>query len=177
MNNEQRQRLLLLIAGLAVGILVADRLVLTPLTEFWNQRSERIASLRQSVSQGTLLLEREGALRERWQSMLDNSLPNDPSEAEGAVLKSFERWSRDSRISLASVKPLWNPVDTNYMTLEYRADGFGNIESITRFLYELEKDPLAFRVHTMSIAAKDKDGGQLSLSLHMSGLVLDPYQP
>lgn len=172
MSNEPRQRLLLVVAALVVGVLLTDRMLLTPLTRVWKERADRIAELRQSVSQGSLLLDREEAIESRWDSMRTNSLPSDPSAAESIILRSFERWSQESRISLSSVKPVWIPVDEKYMTLECRADGFGSIDGITRFLYELEKDPLAFKVQSMSITAKDKEGSQLALAVQLSGLVL-----
>jgi hypothetical protein len=176
-NNDQRQRWLLLVAGLAVALLVADRLVFTPLSIHWKEQAEQIAYLQQSVTQGSMLLDREEAIRNRWQSISTNTLPHITSAAESTLLKSFESWSQKSRLSLASMKPQWNQGDTNYMTLEYRADCFGNIDALTHFLYELEKDPLAYKIDALTISAQDKEGSQLSLNLKMSGLLLNPGTP
>ena len=57
------------------------------------------------------------------------------------------------------------------------ADGFGDIASLTRFLYELEMDPLAYKVDSVKITAQDKEGSQLSLNLKMSGLLLQSETP
>ena len=58
------------------------------------------------------------------------------------------------------------------MTLECRADAFGSIQSLARFLYELERDPLALKVDELEITARDSEGQQLSLSVRFSGLLL-----
>ena len=60
------------------------------------------------------------------------------------------------------------------MTLECRIDAVGSMSTLTRFLYEVEKDPLALKVDSMDITARDNDGQQLALALQISGLLLNP---
>ena len=75
MKIENRQQLLAVVALGAVALLGFDWLVLKHLTRAWKERSTRIAELRSSVSQGALLLDREPAIRSRWDSMKTNTLP------------------------------------------------------------------------------------------------------
>jgi hypothetical protein len=174
MKIENRQRLLAIAAISGIALLASDRLIISPLTTSWNERSARIAELKKSVSQGSILLEREQTIRGRWDRMMTNTLPDDTAEAENEVLRAFERWSQESRISISSIKPQWRRNNDDYMTLECRADAFGSIQAVTRFLYEVERDPLALKVEAVEIATRDNDGQQLSLGLQVSGLVLNP---
>lgn len=174
MKIESRQQMLAVVAIAAVALLASDKLVFTPLAHAWKTRAARIAELRQSLNQGALLLEREQAIRARWEGMKTNTLPPNVSAAENEVLKAFERWSREARISVTSIKPQWKRNGDEYLTLECRADAFGSLSALTRFLYEVEKDPLALKVEAVEIAARDNDGQQLSLGLHVSGLLLLP---
>ena len=48
------------------------------------------------------------------------------------------------------------------------------MSTLTRFLYEVEKDPIALKVDSMDITARDNDGQQLALALQISGLLLNP---
>jgi hypothetical protein len=49
---------------------------------------------------------------------------------------------------------------------------------LTRFLYEVERDPLAVRVEAVELAARDNDASQLTLGLQVSGLLLNaPSRP
>ena len=57
--------------------------------------------------------------------------------------------------------------------LECRADAIGSMDALTRFLYEVEKDPLALRLEAIEITSHDNDGQQLSLALQVSGLLLN----
>jgi hypothetical protein len=171
MNDNKRQKLLLILALAGVGILVSDRLILSPLIASWKARSKQISELQQSVSKGSQLLERESILKSRWSQMSSNTLPADLSAAENMVFKAFDRWSSESNISISSIKPEWKRAD-DYVTLECRADGFGSIEAITKFLYQLERDQLALKVDLVEITARDNNGQQLSLGVQVSGLQL-----
>jgi len=174
MQINNRQQMLAVVAAAGVGLLVADRLVMEPLKNAWKERSTRIVELRRAVTQGAQLRDRERTIRERWTGMKTNTLPENISAAENEVLRAFDRWSQDSRISIASIKPQWKQADDDYMTYECRADAFGNLQAITRFLYEIEKDPLALKIDSVEINARDTTGQQLSLGLQVSGLRLNP---
>ena len=177
MNISQRQQLLSIVAIAAVAIWAGDRLVVSPLTKMWKARAAQITDLRKSVNQGSLVLAREQSIRSSWASMETNTLAGQSSVAENQVLKAFERWSQDSRVSITSIKPQWKQKDDDHSTLECRVDAFGSIQALTRFLYELEKDPLALKVEAVEVTARDNTGQQLSLALQVNGLLLNPPAP
>jgi len=176
-TTKNRQQLLTILAAVGVGLFIADKLVFTPLVAGWKERSTRIAELRKSVAQGEALIQRGNRIRDRWDSMRTNTLPDEVSAAENQVLKAFERWSDESRISISGIKPQWKRASDDYMTLECRADAFGTIHALTRFLHSLEKDPLALRVESVEITARDETGQQLALAIQVSGLLLNPQEP
>ena len=177
MKIENRQRVLAIVAITAVVLLASDRLIFAPLTRAWKERAGRIAELKREVTQGAMLLERERVIRTRWIGMRTNTLPNNVSAAESEVLRAFDRWEQDSRISVTSKKPQWKRNEDDYMTFECRVDASGTLPALTRFLYEVEKDPLALKVESVEIASRDNNGQQLSLALQVSGLMLNPPNP
>ena len=172
MKIKNRQQLLAILAGLTLALLLGDRLVVSPLVRSWTARNNLIAQLRKDIAQGSVLRDREEIIRNRWESMRTNTLPENVSLAEDEVLQAFEHWSQVSQISIANIKPQWKQTDDNYLTLECRADAFGSIEALTRFLYNVERDPLALRVEAIEIASRDNDGNQLTLGLQVSGVTL-----
>jgi len=177
MQLKNRQHLLAIIAIIAVALLAGDKFVLSPLIAGWKQRAARLVELRKSVNQGSLLLAREQSIRDRWDQMRTNMLPNNVSVAENEVLRAFERWSQQSRLSVTSIKPQWKRTADDYITLECRADAFGSLEALTRFLYDVERDSLALKVEAVEITTRDNEGQQLSLALQVSGLLLSPQEP
>ena len=82
MNPAQRQRLLMIVTLAVVGLYLADLIVFTPLGRLWSERSARIATLRRQVADGRALIQRERGLRERWDHLRTNALPQEPSQAE-----------------------------------------------------------------------------------------------
>lgn len=172
MEIKNRQKTLVILAALGVAFLLGDKMVVSPLMAGWDARAKQIAELTKQVNQGSLLVSRDAVIRDRWENMRTNTLPADVSFAENEVLTAFERWSKASGISISSIKPQWKQAGEDFMTLECRADAFGNIQAVTRFLYEVEKDPLALRVEALEVSTRDNDGQQLAVGLQVSGLQL-----
>lgn len=171
MNPANRQRWLGWVAAVALAGLVGDRLILTPLVASYRARARQIVELRQKVTQGAVLLERETAIRERWEFMRTNTLSREVSVAEGQLLQAFDRWSRESGVSITSLRPQWKQGDDDLVTLECR-DAFGNLASLSRFLYLIERDPLGVRIEAIVLTARDSEAQQLNLNLQVSALML-----
>ena len=177
MKIKNRQQLLVIGAVAVVALFAADKLLLAPLGNFWIDRSKSIANLRKNVADGVQLVRREQSLRSRWDQMRANTLPNNASLAEQKVLGAFERWSQESHITLTSISPQWKHDADEYMTLQCRVEGAGNLNTVSRFLYDIEREPMALRLEAVEINARDTEGQQLSLGLQVSALVLLPQTP
>jgi hypothetical protein len=48
--------------------------------------------------------------------------------------------------------------------------------AVSRFLYDVEKDPMALRLEIVEVSSRDAEGQQLALGLQVSGLVLTPQE-
>lgn len=177
MNVQNRQQLLTLVALLSVGLLAGEYFVRAPLFRAWQSRAAELATLRKNVTDGGLLLQRTAGpkgLRARWDSMRTNTLSTETSVAENQVLKAFDQWAQNSRVNLNSLKPQPKRGDDAFSTLECRVDATGNLPALTRFLHDLESDPLGLRLDTVELATRDDKGEQLTLGLQVSGLILEP---
>jgi len=174
MRIDNRQRVLAVVAISALGLLVADWFVFTPLTHLWQARSRTITELRQEIADGSAVLRREQPIRRRWDEMRTNTLPNNQSLAEQQMLKAFDTWSQESRVSLTAITPQWKHDEDDYMTLECRVDATGDLATLAQFLYAVEKGPMALKVVSAELSSHDTFGQQLSLALEVSGLVLTP---
>ena len=174
MKIKNRQQLLIIGVILVAAFFVGDKLILTPLGNLWTARSKKIAELKKRVENGTQLIQREQNLRNRWKEMQANTLPVNPSRAEQQLLRAFDRWSQDSRVSITSISPQWKHDADDYMTLQCRVEAAGNMNAVSRFLYDVEKDPMALRLEIVEISSRDAEGQQLALGLQVSGLVLTP---
>jgi Tfp pilus assembly protein PilO len=169
---KNRQQALAVAAIGLVGLFAADKVLFSPLYRAWSARGEQIAKYRKQIDEGQHLIQRERSLRSQWDQWQSNTLPNDTSAAEQQVLKAFDRWAQQSRVSVTSFTPQWKRDSEDYMTLECRVDASGNLQTLSQFLYNIEKDPMALQLESVEITARDKAGQQLALGLQISGLTL-----
>jgi hypothetical protein len=174
--NKNREQLLLILAVTAILLMVGDKFIITPLTASWTARNKRIAELEKQIAEGTKKLERDRSIRDKWTSMRAHALTNTVSGAESQALRAFERWGKDAGVTVTGLKPQWKRGSDRdeHQVLECRADASGSLSSLARFLYQVEKDPMAIKVDVVDLTTRDNEGRNLTLSLQVSGLVLTP---
>jgi hypothetical protein len=172
MEIKNRQQFLVVLTIGVAALLVCDRLVFEPLAKWWKVRATTVAGLRQQVNNGRQLLRREQVIRSQWDQMRTNTLPADTSAAEQQVLKAFDNWAQESDTSITGITPQWNDDATNYMTVDWRVEASGDLGTLTRFLYDIEQDPMALKLESVVLSVRDDTGQQLTLGLQISGLAL-----
>jgi hypothetical protein len=173
-QTKNRQQMLVLVAIVAVALFAGDKLLVSPLTNAWGARSKRIADLRRQVTDGTQLLRRQESIRSRWQQIQRSTLPNNTSAAEQQLHQAIDAWGQESRVNIAATTPQWKRDADDYMTYQCRVEASGTLATLSRFLYDIEKDPMALKLDSVEIGAHDKEGQQLSLAVQINGLVLTP---
>jgi Tfp pilus assembly protein PilO len=169
---ENRQQMLVMLTIAAVALYVGVNFVFTPLQGWWSARSAQIKNLGDKVKNGQALVKRETAIRGHWANMVTNALPPNTSLAEQRLLEAVDNWSRSSGVEITSIMPQWKQEDTNYLTLNCRVETSGDIGALSRFLYDLEKGPMALRVDSVELGTHDNIGQQMTLGMDLNGLVL-----
>jgi Tfp pilus assembly protein PilO len=172
MKIENRQQFLLALTIGVVALYVGVNFICVPLSHAWSARSAQIKQLRAKVSEGKQLIRRESVIRSRWSEMNTNTLPANTSLAEQQLLKAFDNWSRDTGADISSIMPQWKNDSTNYVTLNCRVEASGNLGTLSRFIYDVEKGPAALKLDSVELSAHDPTGQQLTLGLQISGLAL-----
>lgn len=172
-----RQKLLVIVAVAGLGLLLFEYFIRVPLTHLWQTHAAEIARLQQQVTQGRATIARGPQMQRVWSEMQANALPADPAQAEQDVLTAFDRWGRSYSIELGSIRPQWKRGATDkYSVLECRVDATGNMQALSRFLYELERSALPLRVDSVEVMSRDDGGQRLTLSLVVSGLRFAPLE-
>jgi hypothetical protein len=176
-NLPNRQLLLIKIAAAGLGLLILNAVVISPLGDLWTEHADEIARLKTSVADGRSLIGRGPSLQRHWADMQAGALPRDPAQSEHDVIANFETWSRATGVDLGSVKLLWKHGATDDTSLlECRLDATGTLAALSRFLFEVERSPLALRVESNELLSRDDSGQRLTLSLIATGLRLSPLE-
>ena len=174
MPIKNRQKLLVVLTIGAVALFAADELVRAPLMKAWNARAARLTTLRSQLARGKMLIERERGIRNHWVDMQHKALTNNMSAAEQQVFRAIDSWAQDTGVIVNAITPQWKHDSDDYITYDCRVDATGDINKLSRFLYHAEREPLALRMESVELSARDKDGQQLSLGLQLNGLMLNP---
>lgn len=168
MRIDRREDLLKIVVGAAVALLVLDRMVFTPAITRWKTQGENITVLREKVTRGRQLLDREKSIRAKWAEMQNSDLDQDMSTAEDDAIKGITKWAAESRISITSLSPQPRSPDDDYDLLEWRAATTGTQSSLGQFIYALETDALPVRLDECELTARDAKGQQLTGALRFS---------
>lgn len=172
MKIENRQQMLVMLTVAAAALYVGVNFIIEPLGGWWSARQKQISELREKVTDGRKMVSRESAIRSHWADMQANALPANTSLAEQKFLTAVDEWSRSSGADVTSLMPQWKNESTNYMTLVCRVEAAGDLGALSKFLYNLEKGPLALRLDAVEISSRDKEGQQLTMSAEINGLAL-----
>ena len=177
MNSLQRQKLLLITAGLCFAAYAGDKLVVGPMIETWKTRTEGIADYSTRLEKGQVLLDRSRSLRERAAKMRALSLPADKTAAENKLLTLLGEWAATSRLGVTALRPRWVEDEELGRRLEIRISATGDLEKISRFVHALESDALPLRVDQMELRARDDKGAELMLETQVSSVMLAEATP
>jgi Tfp pilus assembly protein PilO len=172
MKIENRQQFLVLLTAAAFALLIGNSLVLGPLANLWTSRSNDITKLRNRVQEGNKLIKRADAVTNQWNNMRANALPPNTSLAAQQVINALDNWSRASGAEVSSIMPQWKNDSTNYMTYNCHVQANGNMGTLSQFIYQIEKGPMALKLDSVQLDAHDDLGQQLTLDLQISGLAL-----
>jgi Tfp pilus assembly protein PilO len=172
MKFKNRQDFLVMLTIVVVALAVLVDLILPPVENWWSGRQIQIRQLRQQVADGARTIKRESITRAKWNDMLQNSLPPSPQDAEQEFLKAIDSWSRDTGAQVTTTMPQWKSESTNYMTLDCRVETDGDLNSLSRFIYDIEKGPMPLRLDSVELSSHDPNGQQMTLGLEIDGLAL-----
>ena len=178
MQIKNRQQLLIIGAVAAIALFAGDRLVLSPLLKAWSGARE--AHHRAAQEDHRWQPARAARAKAKHPQPLGADVPQRPAEQHlgrrTAGFKAIDLWAQNSGVAISAITPQWKHDSDDYMTFECRVDAAGDLGKLSRFLYSVERDPMALKLELVELGARDKEGQQLSLGLQLSGLVLTPQK-
>jgi hypothetical protein len=174
MNPKNRNQLLIIVALVAVGLFMGDKILFSPLLKLWENRGKQVKELRAKIADGRSWLQTADSRRRAWQRLEESTLTNDQSQAEQELKRAFSKWGERSGVRLLSMtSPPWKRDNSgDYMTLDCRVEASGNLHAIKNFLLLIEQDSMALKEQTVELSSRDNNGQQIVVGLQVSALVL-----
>jgi Tfp pilus assembly protein PilO len=165
---SKRERFIAIGVAAVLGLLVADRLFLSPLMERRSTADEKAGDARRKLNDAHRLFDREKVLSRRWNEMGGKSLKTSQSESEGQLINSINDWARRSGMNLASMQPERTEKEKGFLRLTYRATGTGRISEIRDFLVSVERATVPVSVTDMTITPRKEGTDDLQVTMSIA---------
>jgi hypothetical protein len=172
MALTNRERMIMIIAGLAIGTLVFDKYILTPVL---NKRSEMTLqkdNLQAEVEQAKSTLRRQQTLQKLWDQMQEAGLSNDIQAIEGKLFRHLDESSYQTGLQLTSIQPERLQTQGQIGQIEFMVSGTGSMDSVTRFLWNIEMAEIPLKINSLQLGANNENALQMSLQLQLSSIYL-----
>lgn len=168
---SKRERLILIVAIVAVAMLVADKFVVGPMSARRGEMKTHKLELQAELENAQLLFSRQKLMERKWKMLLSDGLKND-AEAESKIARALDEWSKDARLTLSSVKPERVASDKGLKEMTFVVAGMGSLEAVSRFLWQIETSPMPIKAKDMQIGSTNETGQSMSIQLRLSALSL-----
>jgi len=168
---SKRERIILIATLVSVGLLIANTFIIEPVLTKRDELESQRQQLLGDLSEAELLIGNHRRMQQKWNAMLSDGLRND-EEAESKVLAALREWSGNARLSLSSIRPERISGDKGLQEMIFTVAGKGSLDSVARFLWQIETAALPVKIKDMQLGSSSEYGDRMSLQLHLSALYL-----
>jgi len=168
---SKRERIILIATLASVGLFVVNRFVIEPVQAKLDEMEAQRQQLLGDLNEAELLIGNHRRMQKKWKAMLSDGLRND-TEAESRVLSALREWSGAAGLALSSIKPERVSSDRGLQEMIFTVAGKGTLDSVARFLWQIETAALPVKIKDMQLGSSSELGDSMSLQLHLSALYL-----
>jgi hypothetical protein len=168
---SKRERIILIVTMVVLGALVADKIILGPVSDRLDEMKVQRDQLLAEVNESQALFEQQRLLMPRYKALLTEGFRND-TEAESHVLRALREWSDTTNVTLSSVKPERVASDQGLKEMTFVVAGKGTLRSVAQFLYQIETAALPIKVKNMQLGLASEGADSMSLQLRLSALYI-----
>lgn len=183
MGLSKRERVILIAAIVCVGLFVSVKFIIDPVQAKRDELESQRQQLLGDLNEAELLIGNHVRMRRKWNEMLSDGLRND-TEAESRILAALREWSGAANMALSSIRPERISSNRGLQEMIFTVAGRGSLESVARFLWQIETAALPVKIKDMQLGSSSEAGDSMSLQLHLSALYLgaqkkqaEPGQP
>jgi Tfp pilus assembly protein PilO len=167
----KRERIILIVTLVCVGLLIVNEFIAKPVQDKLGEMEAERQQLQVDLEEAQVLMSNQGAMQRKWKTLVSDGLRND-AEAESKVLGALREWSDDAGLALSSIKPDRGASDQGLQEMIFTVAGKGTLESVSRFLWEIETAALPAKIRDLQLGSGSESDGTMSLQLHLSVLYL-----
>lgn len=168
---SKRERIILIATLACIGLFVVNKFVVEPVQAKLDEMEAQRQQLLGDLNEAELLIGNHRRMQKKWKAMLSDGLRND-TQAESRVLGALREWSGAAGLALSSIKPERLSSDRGLQEMIFTVAGKGTLDSVARFLWQIEMAALPVKIKDMQLGSSSESGDSMSLQLHLSALYL-----
>jgi hypothetical protein len=105
--------------------------------------------------------------------MKEAGLTDNYEQMGSNVLRYIKDSSFKNNLTLSSVQPNRVSVSHDIEETEFTVSGSGSIDSVTKFLWDLETAKLPVKIRTLQLGANDETADQMSLQVKLASICIN----
>lgn len=149
---SKREKIILAVTLVVVGIFFSDRLVLHPLVGIFRSTDQEFQDLEVNIKKSVRLLSQKNHLQEEVKKYASYSVQAKSAEEEAvALLKAIEGLAGEAGVNLVYVKPAAAKTEERlkkyYANLEFEAQ----MEQLIKFFYQVESSTQLLKIEKFSV--------------------------
>lgn len=165
---NQRERAIAITAGVAIGALALNQIFIDPLLARADEANARAQIAQDELDAADSIAQNRLRAKRNWKEMSGGTVPSDYQSAEGQLVNLIPAWASRAGMNLTSITPERSENEEGFGKITLRAAGTGDLESVGRFLYEVQIADVPVRVSDVSITARSEGEDDLAIQLGIS---------
>jgi hypothetical protein len=172
MGLSKRERIIILMTIVAVGGLIGDKFVITPVWSGMGELQGQRRELATKVAKAKTLLKQQEVEKGKHKVFFEEGLKT-ATEAESSVFKAIDQWARDAGLDISSITPSPLAGDKGLGEIVFVIAGKGSLDAITWFLHRAERAELPpVKVKYMQLGSTSESGDNMTMEMRLSTLYL-----
>jgi hypothetical protein len=169
---SKRERLIAVVTIAVLMIFALDRFILTPILDARDKVLSEKTQLIKEMTKASEIFKQKNRVSKQWNDMVSGGLNSDVSVTESQILNAIQVWTQEYGLTLSSIKPERQRGEGEMKEIVFNMACSGNMNSLGRFLFQVENSLLPVRITEFQLGSRSEDGRDMSLQLKLSALYL-----
>jgi hypothetical protein len=176
MALSSRERVIVMVTGLAAVVWAGDAYVLTPYINARKAVSDERKALVDKLHSASQLFAKQRRMEDEWKQMVSGGVTSDPAEAERNLLV-VRDWAQEAGLTNLSTTPRREPRNDQTQVVRLDASAVGNLASVVKLLWRVESARLPLKVDDLDLRSRADGTDDLAVSFKVSTIWVTPGEP
>jgi hypothetical protein len=176
-NLSKREKLIGIVAGVIIGALALDQVLITPMFTRLDAANTLIARHEEERLRGDSIMTSDLQARRRWKEMTGNGFKADASAAEGQLLDRVRDAAQNTGLNVQSFKPERSERIGGFYRITIRVTATGSTSRVARFMHALQTSTIPLKVMDVQISSRKDGTDDLAVQLGVATIFEAPPLP